>query len=155
MNDNISKTEDAYDNIIRAAKLLKTGVLYQVAYNKNNFINYISNLANKCIIKDDDSKVDIIFKEFVLLGNMSNTIAYNGVPNNVVSDTLFFRQSSDIELTLLAKSLYFISGTKFKDFLQWQINVILKNNKIDIKQEYINWRLSIGDDNPNLNYFDF
>ena len=150
MNNNNISIDEKYNNTIQLAKLIKGGFLYHYLYNKDS-IDQVLALANKYQIKDDDNETDKIFKSFVLFGNMSDTIKYTGYPNKKISDIIFFKQSSNINLTLLAKTLYFISGTKFKDFLQWQIKVILQDNKINIEEEYIKYNSSFDDDNPDLN----
>lgn len=58
-----------------------------------------------------------------------------------VSDILFFKQCGDMDLTLMAKYIYSISGTKFNDFLKLQVKVILEQGEIDIKKEYTDWKM--------------
>lgn len=154
MDDNYLILNATYENNIMLAKLLKTGILYQCVYN-NKFSDFLSELTNKCKYNNKDNETDFIFKSFILAGNMTNTMIFTKLPNKKISDTLFFKQSSDIEITFLAKIIYFESNTKFKDFLQWQINVILRDKKIDIKHEYIMWHYSITDREPNLHGIEF
>lgn len=145
MSKHITDSE-AFNNQIVIAKLLKGGLLYQLNYN-DAIIDVFMNIANKCKIDNKpiskQEQTDHIFKCFCLFGNMSDCLKYTYYDNKTISDTLFFKQCSDIQITLLAKSLYYVSGTKFQEFLKWQIEIILQYGYINIREEYKKWKISI------------
>lgn len=141
------KKDEKFYNQICVAKMLKDGVLYQSLFNRNEFFRCLIKLSDKCKFTENDSKTEKIFKAYCLCGNMADCIKRTGCLNGEISDTLFFKKSEDIEITLLAKSMYVANGTKYKEFLEWQVNVILEKGEIDIKEEYRKWRISLfGED---------
>jgi hypothetical protein len=144
MNDNYT---DILNYYLKISKLIKGGIMFQYVYNEH-FNDLLKDIYNIIKLSDNDSKTDIIFKKFVEVGNMTDAIQYMCLPNKVISDTLYYKQSSNIKLTLLAKTLYSTSGTQFKDFLKWQVNVIIRDGKIDIKQEFIKWRTYVHNNDP-------
>lgn len=129
------------------AKILRSGILNQINQNRN-ILKQLQDYANKYQVYDKDDKINYIFKSFVINGNNRELMKdYKTfyANNKYISDVLFFRQSSDIELTLLAKAIYAVSGTPYKDFLLRQVEILSQNNIIDIKHEYIIWRRELGD----------
>lgn len=145
---------------LEIAKILRTGILFDIQ--KDDIIlNQLKEYAHKYQIKETDNTIEKIFKSFVIHGNNHELIKKYNYNNNYISDVLFFRQVKDINLTLLAKSVYAVSGSPYKDFLIWQIKVILDIGEINIKNEYIKWLKSIGRDEATItdfvtrNTFDF
>lgn len=128
-----------YNDFINYTKSFKYGLLNTI----NNDITLpdkLINTAKQCQIEKTDNKTDYIFKSFCLCGNMSDCMKETHLTNTEISDTIFFKQSSNINITLLAKALYCVSNTKFKEFLEWQIKVILEYGEIDINAEYKKWK---------------
>lgn len=139
------------NQFLAISKFCSSGIIGTDDYTPD-FFNAFINILNKCIINDSDDRKTKIFKTFIICGGMSNTIkeTHNEFCNNEISDTLFFKQVDDIEITLLAKMLYLNNGTKYKEFLERQINIILINHKINIKDEYIKWKLSVGESSQSI-----
>lgn len=123
--------------------MLKNGII--ASHNITpDYIETISALEQNYKITDDDNEITRVFKALIINGNMKDTVNYLDMKPDKVSDILFYKQTEDINLTLLAKAVYMVSGTKYKDFLKWQIDVILKEGNIDIKEQYIKWKLADG-----------
>lgn len=122
------------------AIFLNTGIVGTLEFN-NEYIRNCVNVLNKCPVKTEDSEIMKVFKAFIFHGNPSDT---NRALNNRygasgVSDIIFFRQCEDIEITLVAKAIYAYSGTKYSPFLKIQVEKILKDGEICIRDEYAKW----------------
>lgn len=82
---------------------------------------------------------DIIFKEYVTYGNLSvinDKYKYKKVLDIKPSDILFYRQCSNVGITILAKIMY-LNTNKSMEFLKHQIDILIKNANIDIYEEHI------------------
>lgn len=101
----------------------------------------LSSYQEKCKVQEDDDIVTKVFKYFIVYGRIADICGLVGLTQDKVSDILFFKQCGDMDLTLMAKYIYSISGTKFNDFLKLQVKVILEQGEIDIKKEYTDWKM--------------
>lgn len=137
---------------LKLAKILRTGILNRINQD-SSILQQLKEYSAKYHIKETDSDTEKVFKSFVINGNNHELIKKYGFIGSSISDILFFRQVEDITLTLLAKSIYAVSGSPYKDFLIWQIEVILKDGKINIKDEYRKWLTSIGRDENTINVY--
>lgn len=139
------------NQFLAISRFCSSGIIGTNDYTQDFFDAFV-NILNKCAINKNDDRKTEIFKSFIIYGGMTNTIkeTHNRFCNKEISDTLFYKQVDDIEITLLAKMLYFDSGTKYKDFLKWQIDVILINHKINVKDEYLKWKLSTGESSQTI-----
>lgn len=140
------------NNQLELAKILRTGILNKINQD-NSILEQLKEYSTKYQIKETDSSIEKVFKSFVINGNNHELVKKYDYIGSTVSDILFFRQVDDINLTLLAKSIYAVSGSPYKDFLLWQINVILRDGAINIKNEYKKWLESVGKDENTINEY--
>lgn len=134
------------------AAIFSTGILLTNEVNFE-FMDMLNDMKNKCQPSPTDDRTTSIFKTYIRCGGMTNTIKYthNSMSQKEISDTLFYKQSNDIYITLLAKLMYSQSGTKRQGFLNHQIDIICSQGYIDIKEEYIKWEQSLGCDLEDIN----
>lgn len=125
------------DEFRAVASLLKSGVLF--SNHSEDFPERMLSLIKKCTIQPTDDRTTQIFKYYLMSGSVGNFNKSRPikVKKGELSDTLFYKQANDIEITLLAKILYSECGTPFNEFLKWQVNVILKQGFIDVENEFI------------------
>lgn len=126
------------DNTDIVARIIKAGAL---RCNLWKLMEVLSSYQEKCKIQKDDDLITKVFKYFIVYGRISDICSLVGMSQDKISDILFFKQCGDIELTLMAKYIYSISGTKFNAFLKLQVKVILEQGKVDIKKEYTEWKM--------------
>ena len=121
---------------MKKVKFAREGLLLQLAYDNNGIIEEYRSLAKKCLILDDDDETERIFKTFILCGGMKNMVDQTGMQSTKISDTIFYKRSKDIEITLFAKSLYYTGRTSFKGYLEYIINKIIENGDVDMEEEH-------------------
>lgn len=100
-------------------------------------------VKQKCEVQENDDLTTKVFKLFIVYGKITDICGMVELKQTEISDILFYKRCSDIKLTLWAKYIYSISGTKFCNFLKKQVEVILEKGDIDVKQEYLEWRKEI------------
>lgn len=125
------------DKEIFLAKLYKTGIL---KYEFENIFDELKAMQELIEIKESDSKIERVFKYYIIFGNIPEVRKATGIKDDEISDILFFKKCKDINLTFYAKLIYAISGTKFYAFMKWQVEAMEKNGDIDVRDEYIKWR---------------
>ena len=129
------------------ANLLKDGIL---KYDLNDIIKHLNEILRKCC-QNTDNTIDSVFKSFILKSDIDcvygllcgNTQIKD---RNTIIDIITFKQSSDIDITILAKIMYRKYGKFYHDWLDWQIRRLLDCYSINLKEEYISYRISIGKD---------
>lgn len=129
-------TYDNFDTLIKKTKFAREGLLLQLARDNDALIDEYRSLAKKCLILDDDDETEYIFKTFILCGGMKNMVDQTRMQSNKISDTIFYKRSKDIDITLFAKSLYYTGRTSFKGYLEYIINKIIENGDVDMEEEY-------------------
>lgn len=118
------------------AKILQNGIIDVVS---DDTIEYLKSLKKLCRISNTDTMTDMIFKEYVTYGNLSainDKYRYTKKLDIKPSDILFYRQCSNVEITILAKIMY-LNTNKNMEFLKYQIEILMKNGYIDIYEEHI------------------
>ena len=150
MDETILTDEILDENINKIAKSLSGGIL--TTFNPNITPQVLTRLFEKCKISENDSTVDKIFKIFIFAGNAqqakkhTDKLCLRTEKNRAfqpkdISDVIRLKESSDNELTLFAKSMYF-QQQKYK-FLAYQINKLLKSNELQtydsISEDYDNF----------------
>lgn len=121
-------------------KIIRSGIL---RYDIDMLMDSLKKIQQECVILDSDDEVTRVFKSFVIYGRVVDVASLLGIKPEIVSDILFYEKCEDNFLTLLGKYLYSISGTKFGAFLKIQVEVLFQTGTIDVKQEYLKWRLEI------------
>lgn len=122
----------------------RSGIFAESEFDSSVFTKIVE-IKNKCIFDVHDTRTNQLFKAFIYYGGKQDVINKElKTKPNELSDTIFFKQADDIEITLMAKFLYSLTTKSFREFLDWQVDVILENNKINVRHEYINWKRSLG-----------
>lgn len=128
---------------ITIAKSLRGGLFMN--FNPIETPILLINLYNKCQINDCDDIVDKIFKSLILAGNIMdatkliNSLGFRTDKNRAfiptdVSDFIFYKQSTDTEISIFAKSIYYHTCQN-KEFLKWQIDKLIKDGSFDYDEE--------------------
>lgn len=105
--------------------------------------DYLFHLMNILKITEQDSEIDILFKLYIQNGNQKNTVKaikersdiewlYD---SNRLSDILFYNYSSNLEVTILAKVLYY-KNTKY-DFAIEQANALMASKDLSTLKKLI------------------
>lgn len=122
----------------------RSGIFAEGEFDSSVFTKIVE-LKNKCVYDAHDTRTNQLFKAFIYYGG--NQTAINKelkTKPKELSNVIFFKQSDDIEITLMAKFIYSLTSKEFREFLNWQVDVILEHNKIDVRHEYIKWKRSLG-----------
>ena len=121
----------------------RSGIFAKGEFDTSVFTKIVE-LKNKCIYDVHDTRTNQLFKAFIYYGGNQRVIDKElKTKPDELSDTIYFKQADDIEITLIAKLLYSYTTKKFRPFLDWQVDVILENNKINIRHEYIKYLISL------------
>lgn len=134
------------DTVYTIGKILRSGIIsLSDAENRNGVYEKVENIC-KFIYNGEtitDFK-DAVFKMFLAYGTIAKVRDSLGGKSEILTDILFYDTCSDFEITLYAKLCYALSGTKFKEFLFWQVDKMIEaGDFIDIKKEYAAWRISL------------
>lgn len=122
------------------AALLKNGVLQN---DLKDIIPKLNEILNKCYSFSNDNQVDKIFKTYIINESVNNqSKIYINCRKDIIINVIVFKQSTDVDITILAKVLYRKYGKFYKEWLDWQIDKFLTKSNVDIKQEYINYRIN-------------
>ena len=127
--------------ITTIAKILRSKIL--LYKNINTIFDYIIELQNEYKAYSDENinSADYIFKLYLFYGNIADIVKYTNMTYDKITDILVCRKSKDITLTLLVKTMYSLTNSKYNEFLRYQINIIIEYNNIDMKQAYIDYCL--------------
>lgn len=131
------------------AKSLRGGLFTD--FDADNTPSTLVYLYNKCQINEIDDLIDKVFKSLVITGNIMDATKYINqigcrteknrkfIPTDI-SDCIFYKQSSDVEITILAKFIYSYTCQN-KGFLQWQIYKLIKDGSFNYDEESNKYQL--------------
>lgn len=118
-------------------KIIKSGALQ---CDLNALHEVLTFYQKKCQLSKDDDETTKVFKLFIVWGTILKVSQITKLKQTQISDILFFKRCDDLELTLMGKYIYSISGTKYHEFLKWQVEVLFTTGMLDVKKEYIKWK---------------
>lgn len=130
-------------------KIIKSGAL---RCDINNLCNVLESYQNRFRPCEDDDETTKVFKNYVIFGNAEEVSRTTGVKPDKVRDILFYKTCEDFELTLMAKYIYSVSGTKYNSFLKRQVDIMFREGSINVKQEYLKWKLEAHEDKTNAGH---
>lgn len=142
----MDETSLSREDIEVIGKIIKSGIL---KYDINSLVDILKRIQEECCIQESDDETTRIFKMFIVYGQVKHVASRLKIKYEKVSDVLFFKKCENDFLTLIAKYLYSISGTEFQEFLKIQVEVAFQTGMLDVKQEYIKWRMKIYKDEIN------
>lgn len=112
---------------------------YDLPYD-NTIVDAVSDIRKNIIIRpeDGDDKITKAFKGMILYGSIVEATNKTRLYEKF-TDIIIYTRPDDIDLTLLGKCLYSISGKIEADFVRHQINVILTTGDLDPEKEFIKY----------------
>lgn len=110
----------------------------------------LNDMLGRCYQDKYNNIIEEIFCKYIT--NHTATDVFHKVSKSFfsvddITKIIIFKQSADSEINLLAKVKcykYGKLGDWRKDFLKWQIDKLILNDKIDMEEEYKNYKLSQG-----------
>lgn len=112
---------------------LSTGICKSKQLNQHTLDSLI--IAINCLqAKDTDGRTEYIFKTFLICGSVNETINYthNDISHNELVNTIVYKQTNDIFLTVMGKYLFYKRSPHYKEVLRKQIESALNNGFIDL-----------------------
>ena len=130
------------DIVLLIANILKSRILLYKDIDK--ILYDVMNLQCDYMPCQNENKndVDFIFKLYLFYGKVADIVRITRKNYNQITDILVCGKSKDIILTLLVKAMYSLTNSKYSDFLKIQVDLIIKNHDIDIRQTYIDYLLT-------------
>lgn len=84
--------------------------------------------------KEEDGRIEFIFKTFITCGGVNETIkhTHNSISHNELVNTIVYKQTNDIFLTVIGKYLFYKRSHHYQGILKRQIDSAINNGFIDI-----------------------
>lgn len=104
----------------------------------------LNSILSKCNNYPENDYIEIVFRKYIYLKTATDTFRSTQNPKGIkksddITQTIIFKQSSDMDINILAKVKCLRYGgisSGRKDFLEWQINKLLLSGNFDMLEEY-------------------